>query len=185
VRTGHASVAARPDGTVRLAVVADTHSRPHPGTIERLAELAPDAILHAGDIGDLAVLDELAAVAPVLAVRGNIDAHAPGTPDALTVDVTGGPPLRILLVHIGLAGVRLRSDVARLARAERASLVVCGHSHIPFIGEERGLAVFNPGSVGPRRFHLPIVLGTIEHGPAGLRLAHVDAATGRPWVPGP
>ena len=55
-----ASLAARGDGSVRLAVVADTHSAPHPRTMDRLAEIAPDAILHAGDIGDLAVLLEIA-----------------------------------------------------------------------------------------------------------------------------
>jgi uncharacterized protein len=65
-----------PSGSCRLAVVADTHSKPHPATAERLAELEPDAILHAGDIGELSVLDELARRAPVFAVRGNIDAPA-------------------------------------------------------------------------------------------------------------
>jgi predicted phosphodiesterase len=60
---------------------------------------------------------------------------------------------------------------------------VCGHSHVPFIGRDRGLAIFNPGSVGPRRFDLPIVWGTMSLGPRGLALAHVDAATGAPWQP--
>jgi hypothetical protein len=54
---------------------------------------------------------------------------------------------------------------------------------VPFIGRDRGLTVFNPGSIGPRRFTLPIVLGTIELTPAGLTLAHVDAATGETWLP--
>ena len=70
-----------------------------------------------------------------------------------------------------------------MARAERASLVVCGHSHVPFIGQERDLTVFNPGSIGPRRFHLPIVFGTIAVAPQGIRLAHVDCETGQPWLP--
>ncbi len=170
----------------RLAVVADTHSAPHPRGLEHLAAAAPDAILHAGDIGDAAVLERLAAVAPVFAVRGNVDARDLELPDALVLDVKAraGPALRLLLTHIGVAGVRLRADAARLARAEGASLVVCGHSHIPFIGLDRGLSLFNPGSIGPRRFHLPIVFGLLELGPGGLALSHVDCETGRPWLPG-
>lgn len=169
-----------PSNTTRLAAVADTHSQPHAKTAERLAELAPDAILHGGDIGDLAVLDELAKIAPVYAVRGNIDTRAPDLPDVLTIDIG---TLRILLTHIAVNGPRLRSEIVQLAREERASLVVCGHSHVPFIGVDRGVTVFNPGSIGPRRFQLPIVLGKIDLSTAGIRLAHVDAETGRAWSP--
>lgn len=171
-------------GTARIAVVADTHSRPHPAIAGHLDRLQPDAILHAGDIGDLAVLDDLAARAPLFAVRGNIDTRARGLPDVLTLDLEGdGRSLRLLLVHIAVHGPTLRADVARLARAEKASLVVCGHSHVPFIGGDRGLTVFNPGSIGPRRFSLPIVFGTIEVSPSGVRLAHIDCETGAAWTP--
>ncbi len=175
----------RPDGSLRLAVVADTHSSPHPATLQRLRELEPDAILHAGDIGELEVLDHLAEVAPVLAVRGNIDTRDNALPDVLTLDVVAGAVLRlrILLVHIAVNGPKLRADVARAAQAEHASLVVCGHSHVPFIGRDRGLAVFNPGSVGPRRFQLPIVFGKIDITPDAIRLAHIDCATGALWTP--
>jgi putative phosphoesterase len=169
----------RADGSARYAVIADTHSQPHPATHHLLDELAPDAILHAGDIGALAGLDDLREVAPVFAIRGNIDGHQ--LPDVLVLDAAA---LRILLVHIGVAGPRLRGEVAQLARAEQAGLVVCGHSHVPFIGRDRGLTVFNPGSIGPRRFTLPIVFGTIELDAAGtVRLAHVDAETGGAWLP--
>jgi uncharacterized protein len=179
-----AALPLRGDGSLRLAVVSDTHSQPHPATAGHLAALRPDAILHGGDIGDLEVLDGLGAVAPVFAVRGNIDIHAPSLPDVLTLDVGEGG-LRILLIHIAVNGPRLRSDVARLARAEGASMVICGHSHVPFIGRDRDLTVFNPGSVGPRRFHLPIVFGTLDISTRGVRLAHVDCETGRPWSPPP
>jgi uncharacterized protein len=168
----------------RVAVVADTHSRPHPQAPEHLASLAPDAILHAGDIGELSVLDELAAIAPVFAVRGNIDSTARSLPDVLTLDLDNGAgALRVLLIHIAVHGPRLRADVARMARAEKASLVVCGHSHVPFIGQDKELTVFNPGSIGPRRFSLPIVFGTIEVAPTGVRLTHVNCETGRAWTP--
>lgn len=183
----------REDGTLRLAVVSDTHSKPHAAIGARLAAVAPDAILHAGDIGELAVLDELAAMTarPVLAVRGNIDAAAArspegrAAPDVRTIAVgdPDAPRLRILLVHIAVYGPKLRADVAKQARAAGASLIVCGHSHVPFIGEDRGLTVFNPGSIGPRRFHLPIVFGTIDVAPGAVRLAHVDCETGRAWTP--
>ena len=178
-----ASVAVAADGSMRLAVVADTHSQPHPALAARLAELAPGAVLHAGDIGDLAVLDELAKVAPVYAVRGNIDTHARDLPDVLVLDIGAPAALRILLTHIAVYGPKLRAAVARMAQAEGAALVVCGHSHVPFIGTDRGITVFNPGSIGPRRFALPIVLGTIEVTPAGFKLAHVDAETGQTWLP--
>lgn len=175
----------RPDGTFRFAVVADTHSKPHPATHERLQELAPDVILHGGDIGDLGVLDELAAVAPVHAVRGNIDVQAREVPDVMIVELLKGDALklRLLLTHIAVYGPKLRAEVARLAQKERASLVVCGHSHVPFIGRDRGLSVFNPGSIGPRRFQLPIVLGSIDVTATNARLAHIDCETGEAWTP--
>ena len=173
------------DRTLRLAVVADTHSSPHPATTRHLRALSPAAILHAGDIGDLAVLDELAAIAPLFAVRGNIDVHAPSLPDVLTLDIVEGETslLRILLMHIAVNGPKLRADAARLARARDASLVVCGHSHVPLVARDRDLSVFNPGSVGPRRFRLPIVFGTIEITPTAVRLAHFDCETGQRWKP--
>jgi uncharacterized protein len=172
------------DGGFRLAVVADTHSKPHPASAQRLAELAPDAILHGGDIGDLKVLDELTKVAPVFAVRGNIDAPS-DVPDQRLIELVSGDAvkLRILLVHIAVYGPKLRADVARVALRERASLVVCGHSHVPFIGRDRGLSVFNPGSIGPRRFQLPIVLGAIELNGDSARLRHIDCETGKTWMP--
>jgi putative phosphoesterase len=174
----------REGGALRLAIVADTHSQPHPDTLRHLAARRPDAILHAGDIGDLEVLDTLAGVAPVLAVRGNIDTRAQALPDILALDLVGDDrEMRLLLLHIGVTGPKLRADVARLARAEGASMVVCGHSHVPFIGRDRDLTVFNPGSVGPRRFHLPIVFGTMDVTPTGVRLGHVDCETGEPWMP--
>ncbi len=183
VRT-QATFPLRDDGTLRIAVVADTHSEPHPATRKHLETVAPDVILHAGDIGDLGVLEELAEVAPLHAVRGNIDTRANQLPDLLTLDlVGGGTTLRLLLVHIAVYGPRLRADVAKIARAEQASLVVCGHSHVPFIGRDKGITVFNPGSIGPRRFSLPIVFGTILVSPAGVRLAHVNCETGAPWSP--
>jgi len=171
---------------LRIVAVADTHSRPHARAHELIRGLAPHAILHAGDIGDLDVLDGLADIAPVFAVRGNIDGRAPGPPDVLTVDLKadGKAQLTILVFHIALAGPRVRADAAKLVRELGAGLLVCGHSHVPFIGVDRGIAVLNPGSIGPRRFSLPIVFGVIDVPRAGsVRLHHVSCETGERWLP--
>lgn len=171
-------------GGLRLAIVADTHSKPHPAAAELIAARQPHAILHAGDIGDLGVLDELGALAPVIAVRGNID-DVGTLPDSIDIRIVsnGAVRLRMLLLHIAVAGPRLRADAARLARQHQARLVVCGHSHVPFMGEDRGLTVFNPGSIGPRRFTLPIVFGLITLGRRGVELEHISCETGAPWSP--
>jgi putative phosphoesterase len=193
LRETHVRIPAKDDGTLRLAVVADTHGRPHPRALERLAALAPAAILHGGDIGDLAVLEALAEVAPVHAVRGNIDADVRDVADLATIDLVAAGDgeletrallLRIMLFHIAVAGPRLRADAARLAKGHEADLVVCGHSHVPLVAKDRDLLVFNPGSIGPRRFTLPIVFGTIDVAPTGLRFAHHDCETGEVWRPG-
>jgi putative phosphoesterase len=172
-------------GGLRLAVVADTHSQPHPAMIKHLRALEPAAILHAGDIGDLGVLDRLAQVAPVIAVRGNIDERVDEVPDSITIDVRAGgeSALKLLLLHIAVNGPRIRADAARLAESHGAQMIVCGHSHVPFIGRDRGLTVFNPGSIGPRRFHLPIVFGVLEIANGKLSFRHVDCESGADWSP--
>jgi putative phosphoesterase len=168
-----------------IVVVADTHSRPHPNSHAQIAAERPECIVHAGDIGDLGVLSELEKIAPVLAVRGNIDAQVADVPEALTVElvVPGRAVTRILVVHIGVNGPKLRGDVAALARRERAALVICGHSHVPFIGNDKGLAVFNPRSIGPRRFQLPIVFGVMQIDAERIRMRHIDCETGQTWLP--
>jgi len=172
-------------GFLRLVIVADTHSHPHAKAALWISELAPDAILHAGDIGDLEVLDQLGALAPVIAVRGNIDERAPHVPDVVALDIRfrGESAVKILLMHIAVYGPKIRADAARLAAACGASLIVCGHSHVPFIGRYRGLTVFNPGSIGPRRMHLPILFGVLEIASSKLGLRHVDCETGAAWAP--
>jgi hypothetical protein len=172
-------------GVLRLAIVADTHSHPHPKTAERIAAIAPHAILHAGDIGDSSVLDELATQADVIAVRGNIDEHAPHLPDVVTLDIrsNGASAFKLLLMHIAVYGPKIRADAAALAGANDAKLIVCGHSHVPFIGRDRGLTVFNPGSIGPRRMHLPIVMGELVIEAGKLSLRHIDVETGNDWLP--
>jgi len=166
--------------------VADSHGTLHPAAPDLIRELDPFLILHAGDIGDLSVLDELEQLAPVVAVRGNIDGRASRLFDLITVELSGGDRRRltVLLAHIALNRTRLRREVRNLAFAQDADLVVCGHSHLPWIGTDQGLVVFNPGSLGPRRFSLPVTLGLIEIKAAGVDLSHWNCETGQRWQPG-
>lgn len=174
-----------PPQGLRFAVIADTHSQPHPRALGLVRREAPDYVVHAGDIGDLAVLDRFAEVAPVLAVRGNIDTRAPGLPDHVTLECKreGGPALRILLTHIAVSGTRLRADAARLAEEQDADLVICGHSHMPLIGRQGRIGIFNPGSIGPRRFLLPITFGVAQVTDQGVRFRHMNCETGAAWQP--
>ena len=183
-------------GTARIAVVADTHSRPDPRAIEFLAAWRPDVLLHAGDIGDLAVLDRLAPLAPSMhVVRGNIDDERSGIPEMLVLRLLRPPPegtaepegtarevLRILLLHIAVAGPKLRKEARAAAMLHHVDMVVCGHSHVPFVSREGRLTVFNPGSIGPRRFALPIALGCFELAER-LVVRHIDCETGAVWKP--
>lgn len=170
---------------MNIVVVADTHGSAHPRARPLIAELAPAAILHGGDVGDLSVLDELGKIAPVLAVRGNIDAQTPSLVDSMDIDFVAGERslLRVLLTHIAVYGPKLRAEVARLAAAHAARVVLCGHSHVPFMGRDKGLVVFNPGSIGPRRFALPITFGVLRMGESGISLRHVSCETGETWLP--
>lgn len=172
------------NGALRIVAVADTHGNPHPNTAERILEAAPQEIVHAGDVGDRAVLRALEKIAPVSAVRGNIDGRAPDLPDVVTISVNDDRStlIKILLVHIAVYGTKLRKDVASLARSVDATLVVCGHSHVPFATHDRGITVFNPGSIGPRRFTLPIVFGVIDVSPKDVSVRHVDCETGLLWT---
>jgi len=171
-------------GERRVAIVSDTHSKPHPEAYRWLRRDRPDAILHAGDIGSLHVLDELEDIAPTYAVRGNIDGVDSRTPDDLVINLSAGEIcVQILLTHIAVYGPKLRKDVRARARKSGAGLVVCGHSHVPLIARDGELAVFTPGSCGPRRFHLPITLGILELASKGVQLRHIDCENGQPWLP--
>jgi len=174
-----------PNTGARLVLVADTHSAPHPESAKHIAAQHPAHILHAGDIGDLAVLDQLARLSDVTAVRGNIDVKAHDLPDAMTIDVRDldGPLVKLLLVHIAVYGPKLRAEIAKLAHAEGASIVVCGHSHVPFMGRDKGVVIINPGSIGPRRFQLPIVFATMDVSRQRISMQHVSCETGQRWEP--
>jgi len=136
----------------RLGVVSDTHGLVRPEALAALAGV--DRILHAGDVGRPAVLAALSEIAPVDAIRGNVD-RGPGVrdlPERLEVEVDGA---RILVVH------RL-ADIDCDPAAEGYAAVVTGHSHKPLLEEREGVVFLNPGSIGPHRFRLPVSMATLR-----------------------
>jgi putative phosphoesterase len=178
-------VPTRAEGQLDVVVVADTHGQAHPRARPLIARLAPDLILHAGDIGDASVLDPLRELAPLYAVRGNIDGRVPGFVDSMDIDFVAGERsvLKVLLLHIAVYGPKLRAEVARLATDRSARIVLCGHSHVPFLGRDKGLILFNPGSIGPRRFQLPITFGLLQITSQQISLRHISCETGETWLP--
>jgi uncharacterized protein len=152
----------------RLAVISDTHGLLRPEALPLLD--GSDAILHAGDIGRPEILEELSALAPVHAVRGNNDrgAWAEALPEAHSLEVE-----RVLIHLLHDIG---DLDLQRLARAPQ--VVVTGHSHRPSIGEREGILYLNPGSAGPRRFKLPVTIAEliISGGRAQARILPVELA---------
>ncbi|WP_077002376.1 metallophosphoesterase family protein [Variovorax sp. KK3] len=130
----------------RIGLISDTHGLLRPEAIAFLQGC--EHIVHAGDICDPRILDELAAIAPVSAVRGNNDvgAWARAVPETALVTLEG---LRLYVVH----------DIADLdidPAAQGVQVVVCGHSHRPKAEARDGVWYVNPGSAGPPRFRLPI-----------------------------
>lgn len=146
----------------RIGVISDTHGLLRP---EALAVLEGTAhILHAGDVGDPAILHALARIAPVTAIRGNVDHGdwAADLPETATVTLCS---LRIRMIHDRKT---LRVDPA----AEGWDVVISGHSHRPSNEEARGALWLNPGAAGPRRFRLPITLAYLWN-EAGRPRAHI------------
>lgn len=135
---------------MRIGLISDTHGLLRPQALDALQGVA--RIIHAGDIGNAAVLEALAAIAPVDVVRGNNDtgAWAAAIPDTLTLDYGG---VRIYLLH----------DIKELqGRMPPVQVVIAGHSHKPLVREQDGVLQINPGSAGPRRFSLPVTVGMLE-----------------------
>lgn len=136
---------------MRVGVLSDTHNLLRPRVLELLAGC--ERILHAGDVGDLPVLEQLRRIAPVEAVRGNTDAGpvAATLPETLAGDLSGLP---FRMVH-------RREDVDP-AWISQARLLVFGHSHRPELSWQGRCLLLNPGACGPRRFHLPLTLAILE-----------------------
>lgn len=136
---------------LRVALISDTHGLLRPLATDFLR--GSDHIVHGGDIGDQLILDRLAAIAPLTAVRGNNDraAWAQSLRDSETVQIG---EIRLHAIH-DLAAL----DIDPLAAGIR--VVVSGHSHKPSIAERGGVLYVNPGSAGPRRFRLPVAVAEL------------------------
>ena len=135
----------------RIGLISDTHGLLRPEAIAFLQGC--DGIVHAGDICDPSVLDALARIAPVVAVRGNNDHGA--WADAIAVTRT----LRI--DDVTLMAIHDVADLRRVPIGDDVTIVVHGHSHKPTVVERDGVLYVNPGSAGPRRFTLPISIGEL------------------------
>lgn len=136
---------------MRIGLISDTHGKLRPEARAFLAGC--EHIVHAGDIGTPDVLADLEAIAPVTAIRGNVDTGewAEGLPEVREVTLSG---VRLLVLH----------DLGQLAvdPAEQGiRVVVSGHSHKPVAEEREGVLYINPGSAGPRRFSLPVTAGEL------------------------
>jgi uncharacterized protein len=138
--------------TILIGLISDTHGLLRPEA--RAALSGVDRIIHAGDICDAGVLEQLEQIAPVVAVRGNNDRGA--WADRLNT---------VEMIDIGKVKIYVLHDLGELHAGleERGvQVVISGHSHRPSINMERGILFVNPGSAGPRRFRLPISLGFLE-----------------------
>jgi uncharacterized protein len=151
-----------------LGIISDTHGLLRPAAIEALRGC--DRILHVGDVGAPEILDELAKIAPVTAIRGNVDIEswARALPPTEIVEAGG---VCIYMLH-DLSQLDLKPEAAGFR------VVVYGHSHRPKIEEKNGVLYFNPGSAGPRRFSLPVSVGrlTVEAGKVNAELLDLRAS---------
>ncbi len=140
-----------PDDEIQIGIISDTHGLLRPEALFALA--ASDHIIHAGDIGELAILDQLAEVAPVTAVRGNVDrgAWTQTIPEINVLEVGG---VSIYIIH-NLQELDLKPEASGFAA------LVYGHSHVAKRAIKNGVLYFNPGSAGPKRFVLPVTLGKL------------------------
>ena len=147
---------------LRVGLIADTHGLLRPEATAFLA--GSDHIVHAGDVGDPSILDALAAIAPVTAIRGNVD--------------TDGWAARLReteLIRFGEIAVYVLHDLAALdidPRSAGAQVVIAGHSHRPLVDRKDGVLYVNPGSAGPRRFTLPVTAAELRIDGSGVT-AHI------------
>ena len=135
-----------------IGVLSDTHGLLRPELLPALAGV--DHILHAGDVGDPTILTTLSRIAPVTAIRGNVDTHGPTSllPATEAIELAG---CLIYLLHS-------LDDLDLNPKAAGIGVVLYGHSHKPSIEHRNGVLYLNPGSAGPRRFDLPITYALLR-----------------------
>jgi putative phosphoesterase len=149
-----------------IGVISDTHGLLRPEALDALQ--GSELIIHAGDVGDPEILEQLRAIAPVKAVRGNVDYGnwATALPSAANLDFEGHT------IHVR----HILDDVMPVPAG--VSAIVYGHSHKPSIENRNGVLYLNPGSAGPRRFRLPITVArmSIIKAKVTARIVELDVA---------
>jgi len=141
-----------------IGVISDTHGLLRPEALVALAEA--EHILHAGDVGNVEILDALKKIAPVTAIRGNVDVYG----DCAKLPATEMVELGGRFFYI----VHSVHDLDIVPHAAKVDVVVSGHSHKPLIENRNGVMYLNPGSAGPRRFSLPVSVALVTVGEGGV-----------------
>ncbi len=141
---------------MKIGVISDTHGLLRPEVIPALKGV--DRILHLGDVGKISILDDLRKIAPVTAVRGNVDregacAKLPET-EVVLVENPPHASLYIYMLH-DLKAIYLDPAAGKFAA------VLSGHTHVPNYFTKKGVLYLNPGSCGPRRFELPVTIALL------------------------
>jgi uncharacterized protein len=149
---------------MRVGLISDTHGLLRPEAERALDGV--DLIVHAGDVGHPEVLRRLKSIAPVFAVRGNVDTEAWAQELPLTTLVDAGGASFYVLHN--LRELDLRPEAARF------DFVISGHTHQAEQAERQGVIYVNPGSAGPRRFHLPVTLALLDLGKKPWRAKFVE-----------
>jgi putative phosphoesterase len=137
--------------SILIGVISDTHGLLRPEALGALRQ--SEHIIHAGDVGSPEILEKLSTIAPVTAVRGNVDKEAwsRNLPETEVLELGG---ISLYVLH-DLAQLDLNPKAAGFA------VVISGHSHVPKQEMRDGVLYFNPGSAGPRRFKLPVSVGRL------------------------
>lgn len=145
-----------------IGVISDTHGLLRPQATAALQ--GSDLIVHGGDIGSIDVVERLSGIAPVVAVRGNVD-----------TDEWANAFASIETLHLQGSGIYILHNLKHLdidPKMAGFSVVISGHSHKPHVEERDGVLYINPGSAGPRRFKLPVSIAKLQLAPSGAE-AHI------------
>lgn len=149
-----------------IGLISDTHGLLRPEALQALK--GSDLIVHAGDVGNPEIIETLKTIAPIFAVRGNVDTD----PWALALPETE-------IIELGSATIYVLHDVHALdldLAAAGFHIVVSGHSHKPARSEREGVLFINPGSAGPKRFDLPVTVARLDLGLREWRVDFIDLA---------
>ena len=152
---------------MKIGVISDTHGLLRPEVAPALAGV--ERILHLGDVGKISILRELEKIAPVTAIRGNVDSEGPCR-DLPETEVVVIEDSYLYMLH-DLNTLHLDPAAGKFAA------VLSGHTHVPKFFKKRGVLYFNPGSCGPRRFQLPVTVGMLTFGEDAELLAEIIPLT--------